>query len=146
MPRILVIDDEPVLRITFRHLLEREGHQVWVADNGRTGVEQCRAVHPDLVLTDIMMPEQDGFATIRIIHEEYPAMPIIAMSAVIGPAGRQQTLALGARCCITKPVQSEVLMGLIAELLQANGNGGPSRDKNAGPGAKPATPPEDGPR
>ncbi|MCC6142173.1 MAG: response regulator [Candidatus Hydrogenedentes bacterium] len=120
MQRILVIDDEPVLRITFRHMLEEHGYAVWVAENGRDGVKLCREVLPDLVLTDILMPEQDGFTTIRMLHEEYPQLPIVAMSAVVGPSGRQQTLDMGAVCCITKPVECNSLLRLVDQVL-ANG-------------------------
>ena len=64
MSRILIIDDEPVLRLTLRYFLEQAGHEIWDAENGRVGVEICRSAHPDLVVTDIMMPEQEGVADV----------------------------------------------------------------------------------
>jgi len=115
---ILVIDDEPVLRITFRQLLEAHGYHVSVADNGQTGLELVREEHPDLVITDLYMPEYDGYATIERMREEFPEVPIIAMSAIIGPSGRRRTLSLGAACCITKPVDMAVLLRMVDTMLR----------------------------
>ena len=78
--RILIIDDEPVLRMTFRHILEEEGHEVLDAEDGEAGVAMCRESHPDLVITDMIMPKQAGSATVAILTKEFPAMPVIAMS------------------------------------------------------------------
>lgn len=115
--QILVIDDEPVLRLTFRHMLEKQGYQVRVADNGQTGLELVRESPPDLVITDLYMPEYDGYATIERLQEEFPDLPIIAMSAVVGPSGRQRTVNLGASCCITKPVDMALLLRMVESML-----------------------------
>ena len=80
MSRILVIDDEPVLRLTLRYLLEQEGHQVWDAENGRVGVDICRSEHPDLVITDIVMPGEDGIQLARQLRAQQPALNVILIS------------------------------------------------------------------
>src|SRR5690606_31135728 len=116
--RILVIDDEPVLRLTFRHLLEQQGYEVSVADNGHAGLEMVRESPPDLVITDLYMPEYDGYATIELLQEEFPDLPIIAMSALIGPSGRQRTVSLGASCCVTKPVDMALLLRMVEGMLK----------------------------
>lgn len=79
--RIAVADDEPDMRDYFQKSLLRLGHKVVaVAQNGRELVEQCRAVHPDLVITDIKMPDLDGIdAAIQIYQDE--AIPVILVSA-----------------------------------------------------------------
>lgn len=118
MPRLVIIDDEPVLRLTFRHMLEEEGFQVWTAENGRIGQAVCKDVRPDLVITDLAMPEQDGYTTIRALHRDYPDLPIIAMSAVAASPGRMKTLDLGVTCCITKPVDGDSLVRLVHGLLK----------------------------
>ena len=65
MARILVIDDEEMIRDMLRDILEPEGHQIEEADNGQQAIEQYDPNSVDLVITDIMMPEKDGFTTIR---------------------------------------------------------------------------------
>jgi response regulator NasT len=79
--RIAVADDEPRMRDYFQKILPRFGHQVVaVARTGRELVEQCRAVHPDLVITDVSMPELDGIDAATEIYREQP-LPIILISA-----------------------------------------------------------------
>ncbi len=117
MSRIVVIDDEPVLRLTFRLILEQDGHEVWDAENGRDGVDLCRHEHPDLVITDMMMPGQEGSETMSILHEEFPNLPVIAMSgAGIVFAGNGPKNANGYRY-VAKPVDGEYLLQLVHSLL-----------------------------
>ncbi|MCC6416857.1 MAG: response regulator [Gemmataceae bacterium] len=79
--RIAVADDEPDMRDYFRKILPRLGHQVVaVAENGRDLIEQCRTATPDLVLTDIKMPEMDGIDAARSIYAERP-VPVVLVSA-----------------------------------------------------------------
>jgi two-component system, response regulator PdtaR len=79
--RIAVADDEPDVRDYFRRILPRLGHQVVaVAQTGRELIEQCRALHPDLVITDIKMPDMDGIDAAVAIGQDEP-VPIILVSA-----------------------------------------------------------------
>ena len=79
--RIAVADDEPDMRDYFAKILPRLGHHVVAqARDGRELVEQCRAVRPDLVITDIKMPEMDGIDAAVAIYKETPA-PVILVSA-----------------------------------------------------------------
>jgi len=79
--RIAVADDEPDMRDYFKKSLSRLGHQVViVAQNGRELVEQCRTVRPDLVITDIKMPDMDGIEAASQIYREGP-IPVILVSA-----------------------------------------------------------------
>jgi len=119
--RLLIIEDEPVLRLTFRHLLETQGFAVGVAANGREGLEAFRDDPPDLVITDLIMPELDGFATIDSLRREQPELPIIAMSALVGEEEMDRAVAEGAVCCIRKPVDQRQLLELIDRTL----NGAP---------------------
>ncbi len=83
--RIALAEDEAELRVWCRKLLSRLGHQVVVeAENGRELVEQCRLQHPDLVLTDVRMPEMTGLEAARLISQDGP-IPIILMSAHLDP-------------------------------------------------------------
>ena len=75
-PTALVIDDDPTVRESLEILLEHYGFQVAVARNGRQGIAAFRTLAPDVVLTDIMMPEQDGIETIAC-HGVHANCPIL---------------------------------------------------------------------
>jgi AmiR/NasT family two-component response regulator len=79
--RIAVADDEPDMRDYFQRILPRLGHKVVaVAENGRELVEQCRTLRPDLIITDIKMPDMDGIDAAKQIYRDRAA-PIILISA-----------------------------------------------------------------
>jgi DNA-binding response OmpR family regulator len=80
MARILVIDDDVMLQVMLKEALTLLGHEVRQAFDGKEGARLCRESPPDLVLTDIMMPEQDGLQTIRELRRSCPEVKIIAMS------------------------------------------------------------------
>lgn len=118
MARILVIDDEPVLRITFRHILEEEGHEVLDAEDGVSGVDVCRESHPDLVITDMMMPRREGSETVAILTREFPAMPVIAMSGGDVKAPREWETNGNRVQYVAKPVDGPALLALVARMLR----------------------------
>lgn len=79
--RIAVADDEPDMQEYFQKILPRLGHQVVaVADNGRSLVEYCQTLQPDLVITDIKMPDMDGIQAAKEIYKQDP-LPVILVSA-----------------------------------------------------------------
>src|SRR5437764_11972823 len=80
MARILVIEDDVLLQRMLKQTLQMLGHEVAQAFDGREGVRPCRAATHDLVLTDILMPNQDGLQTIREVRRACPEVKIIAMS------------------------------------------------------------------
>jgi len=119
-PTILVIDDDPAVQQTLELLLEDEGYQVVVACDGRKGIAAYAAVMPDLVITDIIMPETTGITVITGIKRINPDAQIIAISAA-GYIGNTNFLELakelGAATTITKPFDPEELFGAIRALL-----------------------------
>jgi CheY-like chemotaxis protein len=115
---ILVIDDEPVLRTTFQYLLEEQGFRVWTAENGQDGIELSSRVHPDLVITDIVMPELDGFETIRRLRAKSPSLPIIAMSAAMNEPDMERPIEDGPYCCVRKPIDGDMLVELVRAILE----------------------------
>src|SRR5437868_15503062 len=79
MKKILVIDDDALVRDTIVRILERKGYAVLVAADGVRGLHMFRSEQPDLVITDIIMPEKEGLETIREIRGEQPDAKIIAI-------------------------------------------------------------------
>lgn len=80
MAKILVIDDEEQLRYLLTRILTRDGHEVFIAQDGEEGVEKFYQLKPELVITDIVMPNKDGLDVIAEILAIHPNQPIIAMS------------------------------------------------------------------
>ncbi|SAL86245.1 PAS/PAC sensor hybrid histidine kinase [Caballeronia arvi] len=116
---VLVIDDVQVNRGVVVDLLTRIGFHVIEADSGREGIALAHERRPDLVLTDIVMPEIDGLDVIRRLRavSEFAHLPIIATSATpFGPEGAT-CLEAGASAFITKPVDFDLLLARIARLL-----------------------------
>ena len=120
MPRILVIDDEEIVRYTLRKVLERSGYEVMVASNGAEGIQLFRENPADLIITDILMPEQDGLKTIAALCEESPGVKIIAMSGG-GRTGRLDFLPaaehLGAVLTLLKPLPPSELLEAVEMTL-----------------------------
>ena len=80
MASVLVIDDDPAVRTTIKLILEREGHAVALAPEGRAGLVMLDAKDFDLLISDIFMPGMDGFETLREVRKHRPAVPVIVIS------------------------------------------------------------------
>ena len=115
--RILVVDDEPRMIGWIRMNLEIEGHQVIAAHNGLEALEAVRTQLPDVVLLDVMMPELDGFETLRMLRE-FSHVPIIMLTAKGDENDKVYGLELGADDYITKPFGSKELVSRIKAVLR----------------------------
>lgn len=102
--RVLVIDDEPMLRRTLADYLDDMGYQTFMAANGAEGLEALALYGPDAVLVDLNMPVMDGYAFIRVARERMPDLPIIVVSGVGTVDKAMAAMRLGAWDYITKPV------------------------------------------
>ncbi len=125
--RILVIDDEEIIRFTISSYLEDCDFEVDLAENGRLGIEQFRRQTPDVIFVDLRMPEMDGFSVLQTVKKESPETPVIVVSGT----GRMQDVIeavhQGAWDFITKPIEDLGLLELAvnkateqAELLKQN--------------------------
>ena len=79
MAKILVIDDEPSILLMIKKMLEKSGHEVDMALNGREGMELFEKNIPDLLITDIIMPEKEGLETIIELRKKYPELKIMTI-------------------------------------------------------------------
>jgi two-component system, response regulator PdtaR len=105
---VAAADDERTLREYYQELLPRLGHQVAVAETGRQLVELCRAGRPDLVITDIRMPDMEGIAAAAEVNRDRP-VPIILVSAHSDPTLRAQAHEEYIMAYLVKPVKAEDL-------------------------------------
>ncbi|HLZ66916.1 MAG TPA: response regulator [Aliidongia sp.] len=123
MAHMLVIDDDPSVRSLVSGLLQACGHSVVEAENGRVGLQAFDKDRIDLVVTDIVMPEQEGIATISAIRRLSANIPILAMSGscTVGRYGDYLHAAtvMGASATLPKPVRADHLLEAIDRLLGA---------------------------
>ena len=119
MTRVLVIDDEPPIRLLCRVNLEAEGMEVLEASDGPTGLEKARNDEPDVILLDVMMPGLDGWRVAEELLED-PAtssIPIVFLTARAELRDRARGLDLGGLDYVTKPFNPVELAPLIRDLI-----------------------------
>ena len=122
MASVLVIDDDANVRSALIHVLKRAGFAVEAADGGESGVRAYRRLHPDLVITDIFMPDKEGIATMLEIRREDPAARVLAISGGGNLLGRDMLLAasrLGAVATLGKPFAAAELLAKVQTCLAA---------------------------
>jgi two-component system, chemotaxis family, chemotaxis protein CheY len=115
--RVLVVDDAVVMRMMIKNILTKEGYEVVEAQNGLDAVEKYRAVKPDIVTMDMVMPDMDGISAVRQIIAEDPSAKIVMCSSM----GQQQLVVeavqAGAKSFITKPFQPPKILETIEKVL-----------------------------
>jgi PAS domain S-box-containing protein len=119
LARILVADDEAGVRSFLRAALEQGGYEVTEAADGKQVLKQVRAERVDLVITDIIMPEQEGIETIRALRKEAPGIRIIAISGAFDGLYLEVAEMLGADAVLAKPVTAQLLLARVAEVLKS---------------------------
>lgn len=118
--KILVIDDDEQMRTLIRQVMEWAGYEVYEAGDGREGMRKQRLHKADLVITDLIMPDQEGLETITYLRQEFPAVKIIAISGGgrIGPeAYLPAAKELGADRVFSKPFDVKEFVESVKELL-----------------------------
>ncbi len=118
--RILVVDDDEQIRDLLRRIMEWAGYTVIEAKNGKIAMKLQRREPADLVITDLIMPEQEGLETISCLKREFPKVKIIAVSGGgrIGPETYLPTAKeLGADRIFTKPFNVQDIVETVEELL-----------------------------
>ena len=121
MPSVLVVDDQDQVRQLIRETLEQAGYEVEEASNGKEGVERYRAKSSDLVIMDLLMPDQDGLEAIMVLRREFPHTRVIAMTGASDTIGVLNLLDVakmfGARRTLQKPFELNVLLDAVAAEL-----------------------------
>lgn len=121
MADILLIDDDDSVRRVLRRLLEREGHEVRDAADGAAGLRLLGERRPDVVLTDVYMPEMDGIELLMGIQEAEPELPVIVVSGggfASADFVLEDAAQLGADAILSKPFERAVVLDTIRRVLE----------------------------
>lgn len=120
MPKILIVDDDAQLRSTIQMVLKLKGYEVIDADNGASALKLARAALPDLVISDINMPQADGYAALAELRKDptTAAIPLILMTGESDAAGMRKGMELGADDFLAKPFAMNALLKAVEARLK----------------------------
>jgi len=123
--RILIVEDNMDNYELVRFILERSGYDVFLAVNGRDGVDAARLQKPDLILMDLGLPEMDGWQAAEKLKSEEStrSIPLYALTAHTLPSERKRAMQAGCDGYISKPIHMQGLLDVIAEALNKTREG-----------------------
>ena len=118
--RLLLVDDEPGLREAVQAYLEDSGFTVQVASNARDGWELLQQISPDLVISDVMMPQVDGYQFLKQMRgdERFQALPVVFLTAKGMTTDRIQGYQAGCDAYLSKPFDPDELVAIVSNLLE----------------------------
>ena len=124
-PRILIIDDSPANLKLLRVLLLTEGFRVTTATNAMDALSSVAAEPPDLVLTDVQLPDMNGLDLARRLKADprSASVPVVAVTAYAMSGDKARALDAGCDAYVSKPIDTRALPGLLRSLLKASGAG-----------------------
>ena len=121
MAVIFLVEDDAELRLKLKELLVRSGYEVWEFTNGKDVLEMYQRRRPDLVITDLVMPEKEGLELLLDLRRIVQNVKCIAMSEA-GPAGEaylQAARKFGARLTLSKPFSDDEFLGAVVSALES---------------------------
>jgi CheY-like chemotaxis protein len=110
--RILHIEDKAVVIQIMQRIAQVTGYDLFVANNGREGLQMLE-LRPDVILTDLGLPDIQGIDLIRQIQSQLPTVPVIAVTAHVQPTDREQCLAAGCAEFVAKPFRYSEMLALL---------------------------------
>jgi DNA-binding response OmpR family regulator len=117
--KILVVDDDESIRAIYKHVLSREGYEVHTALDGIEAVAKTSAILPNLIVLDLIMPEQEGIETLLQLHSKHPDIPVVTISGAIGASEYLHVSSLlGASVTLQKPIRPETLVETVRHVLR----------------------------
>lgn len=122
MPRILLVDDDDLLRKMLRITLVKMGHEVFEAHSGEEAIYQVHGAAPDILITDIIMPGKEGLEIIGELRRLQPAAKILAISGsgrIVKTNYLKMARAQGADAVLAKPFSNEELATVLRQLLES---------------------------
>lgn len=118
MKKVLVIDDEPIVRTSSKRTLVPEGYDVTLADSGRTGIEMLERDTFDVILLDLKMPDMGGIEVLKVIMERWPGTKVIIVTGYSTVDTAVEALRLGAYNHIEKPFTPDSLLTAVQEVFE----------------------------
>ncbi|MBN2030941.1 response regulator [bacterium] len=117
---LLVVEDSPTQAMLLKHLLEQNGYSVSITKNGKEALDSIRQQKPDLIISDIMMPEMDGYTMCRTIknNDDYKDIPVILLTMLSDPEDIVKGLEARAEAYVTKPYDDKHLLSKVQSILE----------------------------
>ncbi|WKZ37327.1 MAG: PAS domain S-box protein [Anaerolineales bacterium] len=131
---VLLVEDTEIIISLLKEFLTHRGYQVFIARNGRDGIQLAKSERPDLILMDIMMPMMDGLEAAKLLREDndFKQVPIIAMTALAMPGDRERCLAAGMTDYMSKPIRIDELGKMIERYIPAEGRSNAEQNTDRG--------------
>jgi CheY-like chemotaxis protein len=114
---VLLIDDDLAVRAFLRQVLHEAGYLVAEAGDGRSGMSKLEQMTVDLVITDLVMPEQEGLETVQRLRAERPELPVIVISGAFGGSFLKTARRFGAMASLSKPIDPQDLLRAVSDAL-----------------------------
>ena len=118
-PRVLVVDDEPIVCRSCQKILSEEGYEVSAAFTGQEGLKKVRQEHFDVMITDMKIPDISGMDILECIRGEQPGMPVVMITGYASVDTAIQATKLGAFDYIPKPFSPEEISEIVREALES---------------------------
>jgi twitching motility two-component system response regulator PilH len=118
LAKILVIDDSSFQRKIISGVLTENGYQVTLATNGKEGIEHAGREQPDIIITDLLMPEYDGHWVLEHLHAQKSTIPVIILTSDIQTTTEKQCRELGVAAFLNKPVDKKQLISTVQNTLK----------------------------
>lgn len=122
MKKILLIEDDKIMRENSAEILELAGYQIVVSENGKKGAQLAKETKPDLIICDIMMPELDGYGVLHVLSKDpsTATIPFIFLTAKAEKSEMRKGMSLGADDYLTKPFEETDLLNAVESRLKKN--------------------------
>jgi DNA-binding NtrC family response regulator len=111
--RVLIIDDEYLIRYSLQRLIEQEGYEAFTAASGQEGLRFFEEQRPDIIILDIRLPDTNGFALLKTIKESSPSAIVIMATGCPDVQGSDEAIKMGALDYLEKPIDIEHLKTLM---------------------------------
>jgi len=126
MAKILIIDDDDTMREIMAELLALDNYETVLAADGSLGLESYRQERPDLVITDLIMPNKDGVTVVQELKAEFPQARIMVLSGTQDLSKFSQAVRFDANRILTKPFETDQLLDAVAQLIDEDAHVSPA--------------------
>jgi len=120
--KVVIVDDDKMMRKLLETLLKKEGYQVFIACNGEEGLDRVSEIRPDIVILDVRMPKMDGFEALEALKQDESTkdIPVIMLTSLGLDEDVNRGMSLGAARYLTKPMQSDLLLESLKAVLASD--------------------------